>query len=250
MIDERTRELINGALDGELTDAELKEMDQNLAMSAEARRYLAGMSDLDSFLKNLPAEALPDEVHGNILRNVTLPAASAPAPHTSRAGMPVLLRYGFATAAGLLLAVGIYRYMPQAAAPGDLEQMIGTMAPGNAVAIDTFSFESADVGGSASLHLRDDTLVLSITIDSVNPIDIDIDFAGTSLEFEALAKTDNDLESFEYATRAISARSRGRQNFAVVLQRNAATTDKDGAIRLDFTSNGILIHQGTLVPRW
>lgn len=250
MIDERTRELINGALDGELTDAELKEMDQQLATSAEARRYLAGMSDLDSFLKNLPAEALPDEVHGNIVRNVTLPAASASATHTSPAGLPVFLRYGFAAAAGLLVAVGLYRYAPQLTAPGDLEQMIGTMVPGDAVALDTFTFESADVAGSASLQRRDDALVLGIRIDSVNPIDINIDFAGTSLEFDGLAKTDNELESFEYATQGIRARSRGRQNFAVVLQHNAAATDKDGAIRLDFTSDGMLIHQGTLVPRW
>ncbi len=248
MIEERTKELIHAAMDGELSGAEMAELEERLEESGEARRYQAGMRELDSFLGQLPPEVMPDGMHEKLTRAVTLPDRLAARPQA--AGWPGFLRYGFAAAAGLLLAVGIYRFGWEATAPGDLDQMVGTMAPGNVVELDSFSFVSDSVGSSATLERRAGSLVLNVAIDSDEAVEIAIDFSGTALDFEVLAKTDNDLESFEYTSQAIRVRSRGRQKFAVLLHPDGTEPDRDGAISLEYSSDGRLIQQGTLVPRW
>jgi len=250
MIDDRIKNLINGAMDGELTDAELAEMDQHLAQSDEARRYLAGMADLDAYLKKLPEQAMPDELHTEILRNIELPVQSATVPSNARE-WPGLFRYGFAAAAGLLLAVGIYQFGSESIAPGDFDQLVGTMAPGAAVELDSLSIETDELRSTASLERRQETMILNIQLDSAEPIELSVDFEGTSLDFQTtLEEQQSDLQVFEGGTSEVRVISQGQQKFAVFWHRADTASDQEGAITLEYSSDGTLIQQGTLVPRW
>ena len=251
MIEQRIKELVNGAIDGELTDAEQAELDEQLMQSEEARRYQGGMMKLDTFLQELPIETFPRELHDEITRNVRLPERSV-SSRLSFGDWPAFARYGFPVAAALLLAVGIYQFDADTMAPGNLDQMIGTIAPGNAVELDSYSFRTDGLSSSVDLERRSDTIVLSVELESVQPVELNIDFTSTDLEYDSLLANPQDgLEFFGDLALGIRLRSSGRQNFAVLLRRaNDTASRKNEAIRLDYSSDGKVIQQGTLIPRW
>ena len=97
MIDARTEELINAALDDELGAGERGELEQRLAGSSEAREYQASLQQLDNHLRAMPQEALPASLHEQITTAVELPA-----PVSRKAGIadvrawPGVVRYGLA----------------------------------------------------------------------------------------------------------------------------------------------------------
>ena len=73
--------------------------------------------------------------------------------------------------------------------------------------------------------------------------------------FEAVFKKRSEdqrsnLQVFEGATSEVRAISQGQQKFAVFWHRADTASDQEGAITLEYSSDGTLIRQGTLVPRW
>jgi hypothetical protein len=251
MINERTIELINGGLDGELNDRQREELEAVLKESEAARDYRDQLVSLDEVLASQAPLEPPPEWHADIVSRISLPAPRA----WFRLGqVPVSARYGLTAAAGLLLAVGLYEFRPGLLGNGELDQMVGTiMRPDHraeGVTLDSFNFKLDQVSSSVSLVQRNGSLILDVTLDSGEPVEITVDFTSDGLKFDAIAQMKSDLKSIEFADQAIQVTGSGQQHFAVLLHRDdAQPVNHEARIGLRFSSNGELVTEGSLVTR-
>jgi hypothetical protein len=253
MINERITELIHSGLDGELGEPEQAELNSALEASAEAREYMKGLEVFSNLLDQESSLELPDGLHREIVENISLPAASN---GFSFAAIPGFVRYGLAAAAGLVMTVAIYEN--QQGGPGgtefgaDVGSMVGTIMRNDRAEVeetlDTLIFDLDRVSSTVRLQRRDGALVLDVLLDAKDPIDITVDFTSDGLKFDAIAQTQSELQSIEFADQAIQVKGHGRHHFAVLLHRESdLANNSEAKITLRFTSNGELLREGSLV---
>lgn len=252
MSEQRAFELLSTALDGDLSPAERQELDDLLADSAEARQLQIDLDALDRMLTDAPELEPPADLADKILKQVTTQAPKADSSISD--WLPLLrlgpvLRYGFSVAFGALLVIAVYENQPDIGPTGDITELVGTMAPGgnfpNRKILDSLSFERTGVSSVARLEQRDKALVLDIRIDTTLPVEIAMDFADSSFEFEALAQSE--LESIEFSGDILRVKGRGQRRFAVLLRSRSSKPFATVAnIDLKFSSDGHLLQQGTL----
>ncbi len=241
MIDERTRELIHADLDGELDSADREELEQRLSASETAREYRTQMQDLDAFLSRVPNQEPPDSLHASIMGSVQLPSGGRKGLAFGFGRFPGYVRYGFATAAGLLLAIGMYEYRPGTDGMSDMSNLVGTIMPDRSAIkgerLSRFDFDIEQLSAEVNLVRRDEALVLEMLLDAVGPVSITVDFAGEGLEFDAITQLQSDLDSIEIADRNIRIEASGRQHFAVLLHEGSGQS-ANARILLDWSSAG------------
>ncbi len=241
MIDERTRELIHAGLDGELGEGEKEALRQALSASDEAREYQASMEELDAFLTRVPNQEPPASMHASIMNSIQLPGRRRGGLAFGFGQFPGFVRYGFAVAAGLLLAIGMYEYRPGTDGAPDMTSMVGTIMPGRTALegerLDGFSFEIDQLSSEVALVRREDALVLDMQLDAAGPISVTVDFAGEGLQFDAIAQMQSDLDSIEIADRNIRIQANGRQHFAVMLHSDPLQL-ANARILLNWSSQG------------
>ena len=251
MIAGRSIELTQSGLDVELSEAERIELGTYLEQSGEARDYQAKMQELSAFLDRAPELEVPDGLRERILDQVELPAVKARGAGFRLNQLPGFVRYGLATAAGLLLAFGIYEFRPGADGEQGLSDMTGTIMPGgNAsgeVVLDSYSFEIEQLSSSVSLQNRDGALVLDVLLDATGPGEITVNFTSDGLQFDAIAPMQSDLSSIVVAGQAIQVKGSGRQHFAVLLHRDDKSAGGAAAsIKLEYSGDGKLLKSGKL----
>lgn len=254
MINERTIELIHAGLDGELEEAGEAELRKVLEESEEARHYHSELRRLSVFLDKVPDQDMPEGLHARITADISLPARTPINSVLTFGQLPAFLRYGFAAAAGLVLAVAIYEQREELRVPADYSGMVGTMTSsgpeGVRKELDTLSFDVDGASGDVSLERRNGSLVLQVELDAVKPLDFTFDFSDDGLEFEAFAQVASRLESVQYADGVLRGRANGRQQrFAVLLHPAGAEAAGSGSrIDLEFSRQGTAIHTGWLEP--
>jgi len=256
MINDQTKELIHAGVDGELDDAGEDGLRKVLEKSEEARHYHSELSRLADFLDKIPDHELPDGLHARITDQVQLPSRSSFKSIFSFSELPSFLRYGFAAAAGLVLAVAIYENRAALQDPNDFSNMVGTMTRGGPgdlqKVLDSQSFDQAGVSGEIHLERRNGALVLEIQLESAQPLDFTVDFSDNGLEFNAFAQMESGLDSITYADGVLRGTSSGQQRLVVLLHPGKA--DQAGASRagvgpgigLEFTQQGAVVHSGQL----
>ncbi len=125
MIDPRTEELLNAALDGALTDGEAEELRNRLAQSDEARAYQASLEALHNALGSLPQQDLPGALHGSISDGIQLPSSSPRSAVFPISAWPGVIRYGLAASLGMAVAIFLYQIQPDLGTAVDYSQMTG-----------------------------------------------------------------------------------------------------------------------------
>jgi hypothetical protein len=262
MTDERTFELVSAAADGELNDVEQAELDRLLEQSPEVRRFHADLGRVNSIMRKVPELTPPETLHDRIMTATSLPAArthkAAPGTRFGRPGWPApsaVLRYGLATAAGLVLAVGFYESQSEFNDRGDIMELVGTMAPNHdrtaAGILDSYSFRTGGLESQIFLERRNGALLLDIQVDADKPIDISVDLAAAGARLDALAQTGSSFESIEISGQTLRVRALGRRQLTALLHRvdDAALTGRE-TIELQFSSEGKLLQRGSLIPAW
>ena len=255
MIDERIKELINADIDGELGGPEKAELESALQHSAEAAEFRKGLVDFVDLIEAEPPLELPDGLHAKIVEQIELPS---PRRRFSFGDIPGFVRYGMAAAAGLLLTVGIYENRGNLPGTGDMStdvgSMVGTIMRNDRAEVeetlDALIFDLQEVSSAVRLQRRDGALVLDVLLDAKDPIDITVDFTSDGLQFDAIAQTQSELKSIEFADQAIRVQGHGKHHFAVLLHRDSDhAVESEASIKLRYTSNGRLIKEGALVTR-
>ena len=260
MSEERAYELLSAAADGELNDQEQTELDRLLEASPQVRRFRTELHRIDEILRKAPDLAPPETLHDRIIASVSLPAAK-PRPGVKQGSSwfgsttPfTALRYGMATAAGLVLAAAFYESRG-VSGPADLTELVGSMAPdrqrGASVVLDTFAFHGEGIESHVSLERSNGMLLLAIRVDAEAPVEISVDVGSAGARLEALAQTGDSMESIEIDGRVLRMRAKGRRQLTALLKRaEAAGPQSRQTMDLEFSSDGRLLQRGSLTPAW
>jgi hypothetical protein len=251
MLDERTKELINAGLDGELSESARRELDETLAQSEQARQAAADMDRLGQLLGELPDLDPPPGLSGQILDRVELPRRWSFREWLGLSPQATPAAYGLAFAAGLLMAVGFYELAPAPPAGGDMSGMVGTLTGNKQDAavkpLHQLPVESGLIAGMVSLNAADDMLVLEFDLESDAAVGIDVKLEGTGLSFGGFAKTQSGIEALKISAGGLRFVNQGQHQFAVILREDGDTSAaRRQRIEIDFNHEGDTVFGGEL----
>lgn len=258
MSNERILGLVSAAADDALSAAEQVELEQLLETSPEAQRFGTDLDRLESLLGQIDQLDPPAKLHDQIMDRIVTPAVQ-PARTIFAWPRPLapqfVLRYGMAAALGMLLTVVFYESQQQLTTSMDIADLVGTMAPNenrsDVDILDTFAFHVAGIESLVQLERRNGALILDIQIDADKPVDIFVDFSTAGVLLDALAQTEKPLESIQLTGHSLQIRALGKRRFTALLHRADHTAfAREAKITLEFSSNGQLLQQGSLIPAW
>jgi len=254
-MDQRTLNLINGSIDGEINPAEQAELDGLLVSSSSARKFYEELKAVTQTLDELPEVNPPPYLQAAIERQVRLAV-----PGKNGGQEPGLLgrwlssnwlRTGLALAAGVVLTVGVYEMDSKPFTSGDAARMSGSMIKGGLVnsqgeVLDSFSLTSEKLNGLIELRSKENLFTLDVQLSSDVPSVVLINYAGRGMEFDGVTHMLGDTDAVSVEEGAIRFSSSGEQRFAVTLRRTAQTQNV-APLELDFYANNQLIQQAELV---
>lgn len=254
MLDERTLELINAGVDGELSAGESRQLETILKASAEARAMHAELLRLSNLLENQPAVQPPPDLSSRILQQISPQGISK---KFSLAGLFSSFQpatAGAAFAAGLLATVAFYELTPSGNTGIDTTGMVGTMLadPENVRKNpdDSQSFSGFGVTGHVTLQNTNDVLALEFDFDSDKPVEVEIAIAEAGLDFGGIAHavigSDAADKSHELSGGTLRVLNQGRQAFTVFLLGAASDGGVSKKINVVVSSEGARIFSGTL----
>jgi len=254
MLEERTIELINAELDGELGPVEREELEAILESSGEARAMKAELQKLFNLLDATPELSPPAGLSQQILGQLALPSKK---PAFSFSGLFPSFQpatAGLAFAAGALVAVGFYELTPRYGAAIDPASMVGTMVVNRQEQPlehkDSLSIVGQGLSGTVSLQEGGGVYILNFDLDSENSTEIEIALAEAGLDFGGLAHTQSgagtDNESIQVSGGTLRVTNQGRQAFTVFLPDVASGDGNGREIIIGISSGGAQVFAGVL----
>jgi len=251
MLEDHARDLINGSIDGELSESEQTECQSLIEESAEARAYSEEMVQLTGLLSEVEPIEPPLALQGRILAKIQLPRPRKWFTRTAgwMQGRP--MSYGMAAAAGLLVAVAIYEMAPRSGLEDDLSSLVGTLARGNGqhgmVQLSFLNIDLPSVHGKVLLSGKDDMKLLRFDIDSESPVEFEVALAGSGLAFGGFAQEgQNGNDNFNFSNSSFSVTNLGEKRFTVILRDAPAEAMANGGIVVSVSRQGEALYQGVL----
>jgi hypothetical protein len=251
MLEEHAKDLINRAVDGELSEPEAAECQSLLEESGEARAYHEELSRLTGLLGEVEPLEPPLQLQRNILKEIQLPRPRKWFTRTAgwMQGRP--MSYGMAAAAGLLVAVSFYELAPRSGMEDDLSSLVGTLARGygqnGLVQLSSLNIDLPAVQGRVLLSGKDPLKLLRFDIDSDTPVEFEVALAGSGLAFGGFAQeTDAGNDNFNLSDSSFSVVNQGEKRFTVILRDSAADGAVNGGIVVSVTREGEALYQGVL----
>lgn len=260
MNNDRSFELLSAGADGDLTDGERDELATLIRESADTRKLQAQLDQMEDILASVPDVEPPATLSEQIIRaakqrirpNNKAKSQSNILPdwlYPIRWG--AVFRYSASTAFGALLVMALYESQPNYGPSANITEMVGTMAADaddiDLTLLDRYSFATTSFSSIVRLERRNDALVLDIRIDTSDLVEVAVDFEDSGLEIEALAQTNSNFESIQFADQVLRVKGRGQRRFAVLLRSQSnSTSTSEAKITLEYSSNGNLLQQGTL----
>lgn len=251
MLSEHAKDLINRAIDEELSESERVEYEALVADSDEARAYSDATEQLDRILASIPPLDPPESMQRKLLSQIQLPRPRLWFSFGASWMQGKPIRYGAAAAAGLLAAVAFYELSPVARPPQDLSSMVGTLARGNGlsgvVELSYIDINLPVVQGKVTLRGSGDLRLLRFDVDSSTPVEFEVGLSGSGLSFggfaqEAQGGTDNLLLS----AGKFSVSNSGPQQFTVILRDTTAESGAKGGIVVSVNEAGESLYHGVL----
>jgi len=253
MLEQRTLELINAEIDGELLPEERAELEGILASSSDARAMRAELQKLANLMDTMPQQAPPEDLAERILQQVRLPdgrpSFSLAALFSSLQPAPI----GLAFAAGLLVTVGVYELSPGHRSDVDPASIVGTMVLDpklqTASQADSLVISGPGVSGTVSLSSAGKLQVLSFDLESRGDTEIAIPLSEAGLSFGGIARVAASGAtadgSYEVSGGTLRVVNQGRQAFSVFLLE--ANTDGAGKeISIGISAGGAAVFSGVL----
>ena len=251
MLEDHAKDLINRAIDGELSDAERAECQSLLDSSDEARAYSENMSRLTGLLGEVGSIDPPPELEGRILKQIQLPRPRKWFTWTAgwMQGRP--MAYGMAAAAGLMVAVAFYELAPQSGMENDISSLVGTLARGNGQqGLQQLSFLDIDlpaVQGKVYLSSDEDLKMLRFDLESEAPVEFEVALEGSGLAFGGFVQeADAGNDNFSLTESSFSVINQGERRFTVILRDGNVEPTADGGIVVSVSREGEALYQGVL----
>lgn len=255
-LDQRTLYLINRSVDGEITASEQEELDRLLFTSPEVHDLHDSLAKVANLLDETPQIEPPKYLKGAIERQVRLPVQGH--KKTAKPGLWGIewmntswLGTGLALAAGVVLTVGVYQVGFEPISEGDSASMVGTIAKrgpdGQAGALlDSVQLDTSKLNGLVELRNKDDLFTLSFKLNTGEPTDVVIDFAGRGLEFDDVTGAQADDYRVAVEEGSIHLAGTGEQQYTVILKRTSEVRNV-APLDVNFLANNELLLQAKLI---
>ena len=254
-MDQRTQDLLNGSVDGELSTAEQDELDSLMAGSDKIRDFNEELIALTGLLDGLPELEPPHHLQESIERQIRLPVQSS--GQKKKQGflstwLPAnWLRTGFALAAGAVLTVGVYEMGSGPMTTEDAANLVGTMvkseAAGHGELLDSINIFTDSLNGIVELRNKDDLYTLDVQLKSDGPTQVVVNFAGRGLEFEGITRMQDRNDAVSIVEGAVNIASSGEQRYTLNLRRTSGGQGQGTApLELEFFANNMLVHKAEL----
>jgi hypothetical protein len=257
-IDQHVFELMNGGIDGELTEAEQLELEGVLADSEQLRDTYEKLAAFTKLLDEVPERDSPDYLQSAIERQVRLPLANP--DHDQKSGFldkllsANWLRMGFAVATGAVLTVGVYEMGSDSINTRDAANMLGTVVksqvtePGDFM--DSFKLNKSGINAFVELRNRDNLYTLDIQLKSDRPTEFVVNFADRGLEFVGVERGQGLNDAVSVVDGSINVASQGERQYVLMLRRTSEVPEASG-LEMDFFADDKLVHEArlTVIPR-
>ena len=252
-IDQRTQDLLNRSIDGELSTAEQDELDGLMAGSDKVRDFNEELKALTGLLDGLPELESPHYLQESIERQIRLPAQGSGQEKKQgflNTWLPAnWLRTGFALAAGAVLTVGVYEMGSGPMTPEDAANLVGTVvtsqATGQDELLDSIHIFTDNLNGLVELRKKDDLYTLDVQLNSDGLTRVVVDFAGRGLEFEGITRMQDRTDTVSIIEGNVNIASSGEQRYTVNLRRTSGGQGT-APLKLEFFANNMLVHKAEL----
>ena len=252
-IDQRVFDLLNGAIDGELSVTGQEDLDKLLTGSDEVRVLNEEMRAVARLLDDLPEIEPPQYLRETIERQIKLPLQNKPPVEKQGffgAWLPThWLRTGFALAAGAVLTVGVYEMGSEPITPRDATSLVGTVVKSPATdqgeLLDSIHVSTNTLNGLVELRNKNGLYSLDVQLDSSGPSEMLANFSSHELTFEGITRK-QDLEDVVSVTAgSVNVASSGVQRYVLKLRRTA-TAQQSVPLELKFFANKVLVQEASL----
>jgi hypothetical protein len=245
-IEQKYTDLINAAIDGEISNEEKAELEAFLASSADGRTLHDELASLCGTLDKLEAEAPP--VHlGHAIMNALPPTRK---PESSPGFLPALLgmpafKYAFTFAAGVILALTIVDSGKISNRAFDnVTGLVGTIAdPIDATLASAVSVDELDVAGIVALRSAGSLMILDFDLVSKDHIEIEAGYSDPSIWFNGFAQLESDDTTVAAAPGRVRLGMKGKRRYAVFLHNQG---EHETTVNLRFLANGEVVHEASL----
>lgn len=254
-VGQRTQDLINGRIDGEISVTEQAELDRLLVTSKDARKLNEDLRTLTRVLDELPDIEPPQFLQSAIERQVRVPVQG-----NLDSNKPVFLggllnanwlRTSLALAAGVVLTFGVYEMGSEPITTRDTATMTGTVLKNgfsgqNGSLLDSIDLNTEKLKGLIELRNKDDLFTLDVKLSSDGPSEVVVNFAGRGLEFDGKTPMQNPAVTVSVRDGSIHLASQGEQHYTVMLRRTSQA-GQAAPLELDFFADNELIQKAELI---
>lgn len=243
-------ELMNAALDGEISDVERAELARYLTANPEALAKQAELAELCQSLDKMEQVVPPPHLKYSILESMKpmLPVRPADSGWRQILAVPVL-RHSVAFAAGAVLTFAlISSNQISDHAFDDVTGLVGTMsepAPPGA-RNNTIKLTSNEIAGTVSVRNDNSLKVIDFNLAAGGPVEIVARYANQRVTFRGFAQLEDDNASISISDGLVRMNMQGTNRYAMYLQHAG---DVDARVNFQFFASGLLIHEADLVLR-
>ena len=235
-LDEKYTDLINAAIDGEISAEDQANLDAFLAENADGRALYNELSSLCESLDGLDTEEPPVHLRHVIMNSIPEQKKPDEEPGFLQSlFLQPALRYTATFAAGVIVALLIIDSSQVSnKAFDDVTGLVGTVAePVESSLASSVMLDERDVAGTVSLR----------SAGSIMIIDFDLVSRDPSIWFNGFAQLESEGTSVAAADGRVTLGMQGKRRYAVYLhnQRGHATT-----VNLRFLSEGEVVHEASL----
>jgi hypothetical protein len=245
-IEQKYTDLINAAIDGEISAGEKAELEAFLERSTEGRALHDELASLCSTLQGVEQEEPPVHLRHVIMNSVP----PSPKPDTSPGflhtllGMPAF-KYAFTFAAGVVLALTVVDSSKVTnRAFDDVTGLVGTIAqPVDSTLASSVSVDELDVAGIVSLRSAGSLMILDFDLVSKDHIEIEAGYSDPSIWFNGFAQLESEDTTIAAAPGRVSLGMKGKRRYAVFLHNQG---EHDTTVNLRFLADGEVVHEASL----
>ena len=245
-IEQKYTDLINAAIDGEISAGEKAELEAFLDSSDDGRALHDELSSLCNTLDGLEQEEPPVHLRHVIMNSVppTRRPDESPGFLQTLLGAPAF-KYAFTFAAGVILALTIVDSSNVSnKAFDDVTGLVGTIAdPIDASVASAISVDELDVAGVVALRSAGSLMILDFDLVSKDHIEIEAGYSDPSIWFNGFAQLESDDTTVAAAPGRVRLGMKGKRRYAVFLHNQG---ERETTVKLRFLADGEVVHEANL----
>ena len=245
-IEQKFTDLINAAIDGEISAEEKAELEAFLDSSADGRALQDELSSLSATLDSLKQEAPPVHLRHVIMNSIppTRKPDESPGILQTLLGTPAF-KYAFTFAAGVILALTIVDSSKVTnRAFDDVTELVGTIAdPVDLTLASSVSVDELGVAGVVALRSAGSLMILDFDMVSTDHIEIEAGYSDPSIWFNGFAQLESEDTTVAAAPGRVRFGMKGKRRYAVFLHNQG---ERETTVSLRFLANGEVVHEANL----